>query len=136
MTSPGRTSPWKSSIAHRTDHGMGSTWPGWSSDCATIWPCGSKRAHEKSSMSQITGEYEARMTVARISRTIAIRPSTTTSSVMGSTTAVHRLLLERTISPCSPTSPAQRGGTTVVDPISSTMAGPAKRPPGGSRSRT
>jgi hypothetical protein len=72
-------------MAQRTDHGMGSTWPGWSSDWAIICPWGSNSAQEKSSMSQITGEYEARMTVARISRTMAMRPSQMTSRVMGST---------------------------------------------------
>jgi hypothetical protein len=46
----------KSSIAHLTDHGIGITWPGWSSDWAIICAWGSKIAHEKSSSSQITDE--------------------------------------------------------------------------------
>ena len=49
--SPGPMSPAKSSIAQRTDQGIGITCPGWSSDCATISAFSLKMAHEKSSSS-------------------------------------------------------------------------------------
>ena len=49
--SPSSMSPSKSSIAQRTDHGMGITCPGWSSDCATISAPALNSAQEKSSSS-------------------------------------------------------------------------------------
>ena len=67
-----------------TDHGIGTTCEPVSSDWATIWASGVEQAAGEVLALVDRHEYAVRNTVARISRTTEIRPSVTTSSVIGS----------------------------------------------------
>src|SRR6266850_5464522 len=89
IASPGRSvSTGCAASAFLTAKDMAPMWPGEYGPCATMRPCASKTATEKSWPSRACSEYAVLCTVVPISTAIDCRAPQTTPSVIGSTRAL------------------------------------------------